>query len=84
MQIQSTQLERAVGRVVLPLVERRADSPANHPLTPHLMVLGKAVYANPFDLAAVPASRLGDALTTLAETEQKLVIRAVDELISRA
>jgi len=84
VQIQSSRLERSVGRVVMPLVRRSGSAPPHHPLTPHLRVDGEDVFANPFDLATVPAARLGTALGVLPERDQDTIIRALDELISRA
>ncbi|GBQ28792.1 CcdB cytotoxin-like protein [Gluconacetobacter azotocaptans] len=84
MQIQSSRLERSVGRVVMPLVRRSGTSPPDHPLTPHLEIEGENVFANPFDLATVPAARLGAAVGILPERDQDMIIRALDELVSRA
>jgi toxin CcdB len=84
VQIQSNRLERSLGRVVMPLVRRTGTAPPDHPLTPHIQVEGEAVFANPFDLATIPAQRLGKALSILDEPEQDAVIRALDELASRA
>ncbi|MBV1830835.1 CcdB cytotoxin-like protein [Komagataeibacter sp. AV436] len=84
VQIQSTRLERSVGRVVMPLVRRSAGKPPDHPLTPHLCVEGEDVFANPFDLATVPTTQLGAAIGILAERDQDAIFRALDELVSRA
>ena len=84
VQIQSSRLDRLAGRAVMPLNTRRAGSPPDHPLTPHMTVQGKAVYANPLDVATIPAIRLRDALGVLDEADQDRVMRALDELTSRA
>lgn len=85
VQIQSSRLERSVGRVVMPLVRRSSGSaPPDHPLTPHLEIEGENVFANPFDLTTIPAARLGSAVGVLAERDQDMIIRALDELVSRA
>jgi toxin CcdB len=84
VQIQSSRLERSLGRVVMPLVRRSGTTPPDHPLTPHLHVEGEAVFANPFNLATVSATRLGKTLNVLTEPEQDAIIRALDELVSRA
>lgn len=84
VQIQSSRLERSAGRVVMPLVRRSAGKPADHPLTPHLHVEGEDVFANPLDLATVPVEQLGTVLGILPEREQDAIIRALDELVSRA
>lgn len=72
-----------MGRVVMPLVRRSAGKPPDHPLTPHLRVVGEDVFANPLDLATVPVVRLGTVLGILPEREQDAIIRALDELVSR-
>ena len=84
VQIQSNRLERSVGRVVMPLVRQSGSAPPDHPLTPHLHVEGEDVFANPFDLATVPTARLGPAVGVLTERDQDMIIRALDELVSRA
>ncbi|AQT05760.1 CcdB family protein [Acetobacter persici] len=84
VQIQSSRLERSVGRVVIPLVRRSGSTPPDHPLTPHLHVEGEDVFANPFDLATVPAARLGIVVGILDEHDQDKIIRALDELVSKA
>jgi len=84
VQIQSSRLERAAGRVVMPFVRRSGTAPPDHSLTPHLRVEGEDVFANPFDLATVPASRLGNVLYVLPERDQDAIIRALDELVIRS
>ena len=49
-----------------------------------MTVQGQTVYADPLDIATVPVSRLHDILEILADSDQDRIIRAVDELISRA
>ena len=48
------------------------------------MAQGRLLYANPLDLATVPASSLGTPVEILAEADQDRVLRAVDEMLSRA
>lgn len=84
VQVQSDRLARSLGRVVVPLALYGRDGPGDHPLTPHMLVQGRLVYANPLDVATVPASRLGDPVETLAEADQDRIARAVDEMLSRA
>lgn len=83
VQIQSSRLHVALGRVVMALNMRRSSSPPDHRLTPHMMVQGQAVYANPFDIATLPSHRLSEPLGMLDEPEQDKVISALDELVSR-
>ena len=85
VQIQSSRLERVMGRAVMPLVRRSSGAePPDHPLTPHLHVEGEDVFANPFDLATVSASRLGNVLCVLPERDQNAIIRAIDEFVMRS
>jgi toxin CcdB len=84
IQVQSNRLEPSLGRVMVPMVICTASNPQDHPLTPHMTVQGSLVYANPLDLATVPANRLGDPVGTLAEADQDRIIRALDEMPSRA
>lgn len=84
VQVQSTRLERTLGRVVLPLVRCGRGAPPDHALTPHINVQGQTVYANPLELATVPSARLGRMLEVLSEAAQDRVVQAIDEMISRA
>ncbi|AQS85888.1 MAG: CcdB family protein [Acetobacter aceti] len=84
VQIQSNRLERSVGRVVMPLVRRSGSALPDHPLTPHLHVEEEDVFANPLDLATVPATRLGAAFGILGKHDQGKIIRALGELVSKA
>lgn len=73
-----------MGRVIMPLVRLTRLSPPDHALTPHFIIRGLSVFADPFGIAAIPLSRLGDMLTVLEEPDQDRIIRAIDEMISRA
>ncbi len=84
LQIQSTRLGRSIGRVVMPLVRCAPGAPPDHPLTPHLTVLGQNVYADPLNIATVPTGRLNDVVGVLPDADQDRIIRAIDEMISRA
>jgi toxin CcdB len=84
VQIQSNRLAGSADRVVMPLAVVGYGAPADHPLTPHLRVLGVAVFANPLNLATVRASTLRERVCVLEEREQDRIVRAVDEMISRA
>jgi toxin CcdB len=84
VQIQSTRLDRSLGRVVMPLVRRGEGAPPDHALTPHLVVQGHAVYANPLDIATVPAARLKYVLAILPDGDQDRIMQAIDEMASRA
>ncbi|WP_159997276.1 CcdB family protein [Roseomonas sp. 18066] len=83
--LQSTRLERAAGRLVIPLVEPAALGAGEHWLTPGLTVAGRRLLANPFDLATVPLARLGSPVGRIEdEADRAALLRAVDELLSQA
>ncbi|ONG54063.1 CcdB cytotoxin-like protein [Pseudoroseomonas deserti] len=83
--LQSTRLERAAGRLVIPLVEASAFAAEEHWLTPRLTVAGRRLVANPFDLATVPLARLGAPVGRIEdEADRAALLRAVDELLSQA
>ena len=84
VQVQATRLDLSVGRVVIPLFRMHRRAPADYPLTPHLMVQSQAVYADPLDIAALPAARLKNVLEMLSENDGQRIIRAIDEMISQA
>ncbi len=84
VQVQSTRLDRSVGRVVVPLARVGRSAVRDHALTPHLVVLEQAVFADVLNMATLPNARLGDVLVLLGEAEQGRVIQAIDEMISRA
>ncbi len=82
--VQSDLLSAASGRLVMALTTRGGKAPPDHPLTPHMTVQGQALYANPFNMATVPALVLKTPVDVLADADQDKVIRALDELVSRA
>jgi toxin CcdB len=84
VQQQSNRLEKAIGRVVMPLIRRGDRAPRDHPLTPHFVIQTQAVYADPLNLATVRADRLKIVRELLSDRDQDRVIRAIDEMISRS
>ena len=83
-QIQSSRLDRTSTRVVIALVRVTPASPGDGRVTPHFMVLGQAVHADPLNRATIPLSRLGAALTVRSDADADRIIAALDEMISRA
>ena len=83
VQIQTNRFNHTKGRVVMTLIRRTATSPPDHPITPHLTVLGVPVYANPFDIVTVPLRSLGQPVAILPEADQGRIITAIDEMIAR-
>nr|WP_294526414.1 hypothetical protein [uncultured Rhodopila sp.] len=53
-------------------------------MTPRITVHGQSVYADPLNIATVSVKRLTAVLEGLAEADQDRIIRAIDEMISRA
>ena len=84
LQIQSSRLDRSKTRVVMALALSGFGAPADHPLTPRITVQGQSVYADPLNIATVPSKRLTAVLEVLPEADQDRIIRAIDEMISRA
>ena len=83
VQIQSSRFDRTLGRVVMALTLVGPRSPASHDLTPHFVVQGRHVYAEPMDIATVSPRLLGPVVEVLGDADQDRIIRAIDELISR-
>lgn len=69
---------------MMPLNARHPGSPPDHYLTPHMVVQGQEVFANATDIVTVPVSRLKDVLEVIGDADQEKLIRALDELVSRA
>ncbi len=84
LQIQSSRFDRSRGRVMMALLHVGSNPPPDHAITPHLTVLETCVFADPFDIATIPATLLATPLAILAEADQDRIITAIDEMISRA
>ena len=65
-------------RVVVPLC---SDSYAISKLNPYFSINGKKLYLSTMDIAGVPATILGDSVTTLKEYRSQ-IIDAIDFLIN--
>ena len=84
VQVQSTRLDRSVGRVVVPLPRVGQNGVKDHALTPHLVVLDQVVFADGPNMATLPSARLRRSLLVLDESEQDRVAQAIDEMTGRA
>ncbi len=84
VQVQSTRLDRSVGRVVVALPRVGQSGVKDHALTPHLAVLDQLVFADVLNMATLPSARLRHFLLVLDEGDQDRVIQAIDEMTSRA
>jgi toxin CcdB len=82
--VQSRRHDSYRRRVVIPLL-LRSELPAiaEPALTPVFDIEGRIVILNPLEIASVATDRLGEMVTTLAPDSDRIV-RAIDELISRA
>jgi toxin CcdB len=82
--LQNRRFDRAATRFVAPLVLRRLAGTEPHYLAPHFTVAGLELVLDVFNLATLPASRLGAPVAALDDEESRSkIIRAIDELISQ-
>ena len=83
--LQSARLDRAGTRFVAPLVRSEAARVVEHYLAPRFVVEGVELVLDVFNLATLPADRLGRPVGSLAdEASRARLIRALDELVSQA
>ncbi len=68
----------------MPLVRVEPASPPDNDLTPRFVVQNISVFADPMNITALHLRQLGVVLEILADPDQDRIIRAIDELISRA
>ena len=84
VQIQSGRLDWTRGRVMVALRRCYRGGPEDGHLTPRFSIRDELVFADPLNLATIPRAKLGDVVEILPEPAQDRVIRAMDEMISRA
>ena len=83
--LQNGRFDHSMTRFVGPLVLVRHAAVREHYLTPRFMVAGDQVMLDVFNLATVPAERLGPPVTALVDDDARAkLIRALDELVSQA
>ncbi len=83
--LQNRRFDRWATRLVAPLLLRRLAGTAPHYLAPHFTMAGQEVVLDVFNLATIPANRLGAVVATLDDEESRgKIIRAIDELIGQA
>ena len=83
--LQNTRFDRAGTRFVAPLVRSEAARVMEHYLAPRFVVESIEVVLDVFNLATLPADRLGRLVGSLADEESRAkLIRALDELVSQA
>jgi toxin CcdB len=83
--LQNARFDRGATRFVAPLVLSRLANVAEHYLAPRFTVLGTEVVMDVFNLATIPADRLGASVASLADEESRSKLtRALDEFLSQA
>ena len=83
--VQNDRFDRARGRLVVPLILRTAVPIEEHCMAPLFRVEGRDVWLDVFNMATVPAGRLGAAVASLgADADRARIVRAIDELVSQA
>ncbi len=83
--LQNTRFDRSGTRFVAPLVLSRLANIAEHYLAPRFTINGIDVVMDVFNLATLPADRLGTPVASLAdEASRAQLIRALDEFLSQA
>ena len=77
--------DRAGTRLAAPLLRADGAGIAEHCLAPRFVVEGVTLLPDVFNLAMVPSARLGAAVALPGdETDSARIVRALDELLSRA
>jgi len=83
--LQSARFDRSATRFVAPLILRSAVQTEEHYLAPCFAIEGQDVVMDVFNLATLPANRLGQCVVSLTDDlSRSKLIRALDELISQA
>jgi toxin CcdB len=83
--LQSSRFDRSTTRFVGPLVTVRHAAVREHYLAPRFAVMGEEVMLDVFNLATLPAERLGQPVASLGDEEARTrLTRALDELLSQA
>jgi toxin CcdB len=82
--LQNTRFERAPTRLVAALISHHSIAVEEHYLAPRFIVQGQAVVLDLFNLATVPAARLGPVVASLADDNSRAALgRALDEFLSQ-
>jgi toxin CcdB len=83
--LQNARFDRGATRFVAPLVLSKLANIAEHYLAPRFTIHGTEVVMDVFNLATIPADRLGTPVASLADEESRSkLIRALDEFLSQA
>lgn len=83
--LQNARFDRGATRFVAPLVLSKLTNIAEHYLAPRFTIDGTEVVLDVFNLATIPADRLGTPVASLADEESRAkLMRALDEFLSQA
>lgn len=83
--VQSRRLDSLPTRVVIPLIQSRGRSEFDPDLSPMCDIDGQQLILAPWQIFTIPITALGRVVASLAgDTESVRIIRAIDELITRA
>ncbi len=83
--VQSRRLDRLPTRVVIPLIQSRGGSEFDPELSPACSIEGQQLILAPWQIFTIPITALGRVVASSADdTESVRIIRAIDELITRA
>ncbi|ALG74799.1 plasmid maintenance protein CcdB [Azospirillum thiophilum] len=81
--IQSRRFDAARSRVIIPMVDKRAEPPIDPELNPSFEIEGRSVVLHPLQTVSLRAEQLGEKIGSLADDGDR-IIAAIDLLISRA
>ncbi|BAI74296.1 hypothetical protein AZL_a07650 (plasmid) [Azospirillum sp. B510] len=81
--IQSRRFDGARSRVVIPMVDKRANPPIDPQLNPSFEIDGIPVVLHPLQTVSMRADQLGRKVCSLADDSDR-IIAAIDLLISSA
>jgi toxin CcdB len=83
--LQNARYDRGATRFVAPLVLSKLINIVEHYLAPHFLIHGVEVVLDVFNLATLPANKLGMPVASLADEESRAkLMRALDEFLSQA
>ncbi len=83
--LQNGRYDRAATRLVAPLLLATRARVTEHYLAPRFILDGVILVLDVFNLATIPVVRLGAPVASLAdEASSARIVRALDELLSRA
>jgi toxin CcdB len=83
--VQSQRLVRLPTRVVIPMIPSKSAHDYDRDLSPGFTIEGKPFVLAPWQIFTIPTAALGPIVMSLADDHAgNLVVRAIDEMITRA